>query len=168
MKNISGSLACILLSVLVLVGCGQTASVEDLAAKETIGELRLGLPDSEVVEILGEVESKSENIMWGEDGRYHQDWSYPQQGITLDMVGETTKRAENILIEAPCSWQTSRGIGIGSSWEAVEEKYAAEIDPALQQEVALRAILAGDLSSGIEFVFSGGGLSSIALFGIVD
>jgi len=168
MKKILRDVACVLLSLSLIAGCGQTAPVEDFAATETIGELRLGLSDSAIVDILGEAESKSENIIWGEDGLYHQDWSYPRQGITLDMVGETTKRAVNILVEAPCSWQTSRGVGIGSSWEDVERKYATEIDPVLQQEVALRAILAGDLSSGIEFVFYGGGLSSIALFGTVD
>lgn len=168
MKKIVGGLAGLLLGVVLIAGCGQVAPVENLAAQEKIGELQLGLSDSEIVRILGEAEGKGENTLWGADGLYHQDWSYPQQGITLDMVGKTSKRVENILVEAPCQWQTSRGIGLGSSWEEVQEKYAAEIDPKLQQDVALRAILAGDLSSGIEFAFSGGSLSSISIGGMAE
>ncbi len=58
---------------------------------------------------------------------YYQFWKYPNQGLVLTLVSGTQDGAqtlEYIQAEAPSQLKTKRGIGIGSSWNAVEQAYA--------------------------------------------
>ncbi len=88
--------------------------------------LKIDLTEAEVLGILGSPKTQGDKILWGADGLYHQSWYYPEQGITLDMVSETTKDQQkigSIKLTSPSTLKTQRGIGIGDSYETVQEAY---------------------------------------------
>jgi hypothetical protein len=130
--------------------------VDDIGHQESIGFLQYGVAAEMVSDELGAPEFISELEMWGADGEYHQRWEYDSLGIQLDMVGdEGAQTVNNITIVEPCDFVTSRDVGIGSTLEMVEEAYAAEIDPEVQEFASDNTIIVGDMYSGIEFTFAG-------------
>ncbi|MEM7394769.1 MAG: hypothetical protein AAF492_20750, partial [Verrucomicrobiota bacterium] len=77
---------------------------------ESIGSLQLGDNAGKVLETLsadGLVQGPNE--YWGADGAWHQDWSWPKQGISLDMISEDEdgpKRIVSIEIQHPSVFRT--------------------------------------------------------------
>jgi hypothetical protein len=94
-------------------------------ASEAIGGLSLGDPAAKVVEILGEPSTKGEVEEWAATGDRISSWTWPDKGVKLDM-GEMQDQSfvvHSIWVEAPSTLTTSRGIGIGATFEAVDATY---------------------------------------------
>ena len=112
-----------------------------LMKKESLGSLRLDLSSKKISELLGEPEEKTEAVLWGADGLYHQSWTYTQKGISLDIVGKEGERqiVSRITITEPCTFKTKRNIGIGSRIDEVRTAYQSEIDPASSSSSSITA-----------------------------
>lgn len=178
----------LMLMAMVLCGCGSggqdgasgdasTNETEDAAADENsddaYGQLGFDLMEaesqfilqnattaSEMVELFGEPEEKSEAEIWGADGMEHQTWTYPTQGLELDLVREedNVQIVDMITLFDPSTLKTSKGIGIGSSKEDVEALYKGEINPDAGDE---STIVAGTVYGGVIFQLENGKVSSI-------
>jgi len=166
MKKLLTFLAIILLTPLSFSGVIYTDASEavnfnsqiahnfDLLTSDGFGELKISLTAAEVVRILGEPQSKGEQQFWGADGLYHQKWNYPQQGIILDMAGETEQGSSmisSIRVQAPSQLKTKRGIGIGDSSAKVKQAYAEEEDEAAP--ISSDYFVAGSVYGGLIFEF---------------
>lgn len=128
--------------------------------KENAGFLSIGIPDSVVVEKLGDPEKKSTARIWGSDGMEHQSWYYQRQGIELDMIQKENKQVvDRISIKSPCDYKTQRGVQIGSKEIEVQTAYKTEINPHDSKPDS--AIVAGTIYGGIIFGLKNGIVNSI-------
>lgn len=103
------------------------SSSDRLTQTERLGNLRLGMTSEGIIKILGNPLTQSSRELEHCTGAYHQDWKYPNQGLVLTLISDTQDGAptlERIVAEAPSTLKTKRGIGIGSSWNAVQQAYA--------------------------------------------
>lgn len=135
-----------------------------LMKNESLGKLKIDLPASEVIKLLGKPARKSELQYWGADGRYHQDWYYPDRGITLNLVSATKNKPQTIAsikIVSPCSLETKRGIGIGSSVNDVISAYEKEQES--ETSISSQHFVAGSIYGGLIFSFNNGYVSEIFL-----
>ena len=132
----------------------------ELMDKEKLGDISLGLLYNEIIEKLGEPEEKTEPIIYGADGEYHQTLKYNTKGIELDLIGEVEKnrKINRILISSPCVFKTLRGIGIGSNYKEVELKYKEEIDPEFSNS---KSLVAGTIYGGLMFRFENNAVITI-------
>jgi hypothetical protein len=69
-----------------LIGSVAFAAEEFDWTKESVGKLRLGLSEKEVKQMIPGKPTRAPEALWGADGEYHQEWKYPDAGITLGMV----------------------------------------------------------------------------------
>jgi len=122
----------------------------ELMKDESIGDIKLGIRSKLIIEMLGEPEEKSESVLWGADGEYHQQWKYTKNGIELDIIGEvdTALVVNMITIKSPCELKTKRKIGVGSSIEEIQLAYQKEIN---HSSSAPETIVAGTIYGGIIF-----------------
>lgn len=139
-----------------------------LMKNESLGKLKIDLPASEVIKLLGKPARKSELQYWGADGRYHQDWYYPDCGITLNMVSNMVSPTEDepqtiafVNIESPSTLETKRGIGIGSSVNDVISAYGEEQES--ETSIPSQHFVAGSIYGGLMFSFENGYVSEIFL-----
>ncbi len=104
----------------------------ELLESEGLDNIMLRLSESELIYLLGEPVGKSEAEIWGADGLEHSNWGYASIGLDIGMAklpDDTEAYVYSISATAPCELTTERGIGIGSSKDAVLEAYKNEIDP---------------------------------------
>ncbi len=104
----------------------QVIKTDRLTQTERLGNLRIGMTSEQIVQILGNPPTQSP-IRSDSCTGDHQDWKYPNQGLVLTLMPDTQDGAqtlERIVAEAPSKLKTKRGIGIGSSWNAVKQAYA--------------------------------------------
>lgn len=133
----------------------------DLMEKESIGFLKIGTIDKDVVKNLHEAEEKSEAVEWEADALEHQTWYYRKNGIELNMVKRGNNQAVAIInIKAPCNYRTTRNIGIGSTKDEVLNVYKNEIDPN-ENAANSTSLVAGTVYGGIIFEFENSRVSSI-------
>jgi hypothetical protein len=114
------------------------SSSDQVIKTERLGNLRLGMTPERIIEIWGNPLTQSPRKLDHCIGDYHQDWNYLNQGLVLSLVSDTQDGAqtlEYIQAEAPSKLKTKRGIGIGSSWNAVKQAYAIEQAYAHLQDV---------------------------------
>jgi len=82
---------------------------EAMLRAESLGRLRLGLPEMDVLKLLGSPATRGELVFQEADGNYVQDWHYPDKGIELLMsAGEKksgVKTIANITASAPCTFE---------------------------------------------------------------
>lgn len=126
----------------------------DVLKDESFGGLKLGIADVEVVELLGEPAKKDRPELWGADGAYHGTWHYPDLGLKLDLAGDKRKgptRLTSITAAAPCSFRTSRGVGVGDAKSAVEAAYGKDREPGSDPDDAV--FIAGSVYWGVFFTF---------------
>jgi hypothetical protein len=130
--------------------------------KEKIGKLHIGLSEREVKQIIPGKPTRGPEKWWGADGQYHQEWKYPDVGITLGMVSKKKsgiKSIESITITSPSKLQTQRGIRIGSTEQEVIKAYGhfQNAEDSKQGEF----FVAGSIFGGVMFNFHQGRVSSI-------
>jgi predicted small secreted protein len=131
----------------------QTGSDDEfqLMREESLGVLRYGLGEKDVIDALGEPEEKAEAAEWGADGLIHQSWYYKTKGMELNMVKQDDKfNVFTIKISKPCGYKTKKGIGIGSSRKDVEAAYESEINQAENSDDST-SLVAGSIYGGVFF-----------------
>jgi hypothetical protein len=91
---------------------------EAMLRAESLGGLRLGLPEKDVLKLLGSPATRGELVFQEADGNYVQDWHYPDKGIELLMsAGEKksgVKTIANITASAPCTLATRKASRSGT------------------------------------------------------
>ncbi|MEM9162450.1 MAG: hypothetical protein AAGC54_05200 [Cyanobacteria bacterium P01_F01_bin.4] len=133
-------------------------------ARETIGELRLEMLAEGLLSQLGEPGSQGELQLWGADGRYYQDWYYPQRGLQIKLSASTETgdlRVASLTLQSPSLLKTQHNIGIGNTWEQVEAAYGDVIEAESSQ--AYQQLVAGSIYGGLIFSFENGQVSQIFL-----
>jgi hypothetical protein len=137
-------------------------ATEAMLRAETLGGLRLGLPEKAVLKLLGPPAKRGELVLQEADGNYVQDWHYPDKGIDLLMsAGEKKSGAKtiaNITASAPCTFATKKGIKIGDAESVARKAYAEHID---RETSAEHGIVVGSIYGGIIFDFTKGKVSRI-------
>ena len=135
---------------------------EDLSAKESLGALALGQKQDEVIKLLGKPVSKGKDVEWEAIGDWVQEWTFPDQGIMLNMASEKKggrKTVFSITATSNCTLATARGIRIGSTEAAVRKAYGRQEDK--EQSAPGKSFVAGSIYGGVIFHFSGGKVSEI-------
>jgi hypothetical protein len=149
---------CLAFMVIIgLIGIGAFAAEEFPYGKEQIGKLHIGLSAKEVRQIIPGKPTRGAEKWWGADGQYHQEWQYPDGGITLGMVAEKKggpQSIESITITRPSTLQTQRGIRIGSTEAEVVEAYGRFQNAEDSKPGEL--LVAGSIFGGVMFDFQQG------------
>jgi hypothetical protein len=159
----------ILLSALALNLCAaldgradETATAIMLRA-ESLGGLRLELPEKDVLKLLGPPAKRGKLVLQEADGNYVQEWDYPSKGIELLMSAggkkSGAKTVAHIAASAPCTLATRKGIKIGTEESAVRKAYAAHVDRESKNEPG--SLVVGSVYGGIIFTFTGNKVSHI-------
>jgi hypothetical protein len=120
----------------------------NLMKSETIGEIKTGITYERVIELIGKPEEESKVEMSQVDGSYYQSINYSKKGIEIVLVVDSVKKVSNILINKPCSLKTSKQIGIGSSFDEVQNAYKESINPEFSDT---ESIVVGTVYGGIVF-----------------
>ena len=135
-----------------------------LMKTEKIGELRIGLTEAQVKQVLPAKPARGPDRHWAADGQYHQKWTYAREGVKLTMVSEKKggpKTVEMIDCYARCTLKTSRGIGIGSTLADAQKAYAAEFN---KEESKLPGVfVAGTIYGGLILNFKAGKATTVFL-----
>lgn len=136
-----------------------------LLNSEQFGSLKLGQSLAQVKLPAGcGSPQKEEEKFWGADGALHQDWEYKACGITLGLIRDKNTdphRVFSLSLKAPSRLKTQRGIGVGSTAQAVLKAYAAEYNSAESQ--AGKTIVAGTVYGGLIFFLKQGKVTEIFL-----
>jgi hypothetical protein len=183
-----------LLSIILLTGCNskskteeKTTSENDTAAVtpsattvdsvittpppsgktdiETLGGIKLGMTYKELVAALGQPGRKGDAKEWAADGLVHQDWTYPAEGLVVNVSFEkdallSTGKLFSITATAPNWYKTAAGMKIGSTYTEVQEAYKKDIDPEATDKTQ---ITVGSIYGGIIFSFKDDKVAKIFL-----
>ena len=149
----------------VLVGNAPAAADEfALLRAERIGPLRIDQPAAEAERLITCPVQHGLVEFWGADGEYHQAWTAPDCGLTLDLSatepdGPQTVRA--ITLTAPSVWTTARGISMGRTEAEVMTAYGR--DRNAEESQAGQLFVAGSVYGGLLFSFEGGRVTQLFL-----
>ncbi len=135
-----------------------------LLKAERIGPLRIALPEREVERSIACKPRRGPVTRWEADGDYHQQWTYPDCGITLDMIATTPKGAQAIsaiTLTRPSLWKTRRGIGIGGTEREAMAAYGR--DRSAEDSAPGKNLVAGSVYGGLMFTFKAGRIERIFL-----
>ena len=138
-------------------------ATEAMLRTESLGGLRLGLPEKDVLKLLGPPAKRDELVFQEADGNYVQDWHYPDKGIELSMSAGKKKSGVKtiaiIIASAPCTFATRKGIKIGDAESAARKAYAEHVDRETGAEPGI--LVVGSIYGGIIFNFTMGKVSRI-------
>jgi len=144
--------------------CDKREPAPGLMHSESLGALRIDMPDGEVVVLLGEPDEKGDKHLSEADALYHQEWRYPQQGIFLELVSESTsgkQRVASIRAGLHSILETTKGIKVGDCFAAVNKAYGDQLDTDNSDPPF--TLLAGSLYDGVLFSFEEGKIIQIFL-----
>jgi hypothetical protein len=164
MKILTILLGTLALSLFAALDCraSETATAAMLRA-ESLGGLRLELPEKDVLKLLGPPAKRGAWVLQEIDSNYVQDWDYPSKGIELLMSAGVKKSGAktvfHIMASAPCTLATRKGIKIGTAESVVRKAYAAHVDRETTDEPG--TLVVGSIYGGIIFNFTGGKVSRI-------
>lgn len=164
--NVRALLICLLMTTSLYVRADEEKQYDELgwelATSESMGGLKLGMSISSVAKLLG---APSEVITFEQpswvDGEYHETYKYASKGVELDLIvgeNEVNKTVNAMLITAPCTYKTKKGIGIGSRYKDVTAAYEYYIDPSFSSE---KSIVAGSIYGGVIFSVENGKVAHI-------
>ena len=135
-----------------------------LLMHEALGDLRLGMEASEVLELLGTPKSKGEIEEEEATGDFVQEWQYPDVGLTLYMSAASRGAPQSLgslRASSPCNLKTKRSVGLGSTWAEVDKAYGDVHDlEGLDPDDKL-SYTAGSVYGGVFFFFEAGKVESI-------
>ncbi len=101
-----------------------------IGGTKSIGGIELHKDAADIIDLLGEPESKGGAHFEDATASVVQEWYYPSIGITLRMIQtEYDYYVDGILAESPCTFKTPAGIGIGSDVSELQRIYKEGIDP---------------------------------------
>ncbi len=132
---------------------------------ENFGPIKLGQHYSKTLEVIGQPDSKSKPVEWAADGLFHEEWTWKENGLVLNMSFDKTNIDSTLSIftitaKAPCDFKTKAGLGIGSSYAEVEAVYKKDIDPEATDKTQ---ITVGSVYGGIIFSFKNDKVNKIFL-----
>jgi hypothetical protein len=164
MKILTILIATLVLNVFDASNCrADEKATEAMLRAESLGELRLGLPEKDVIKLLGPPTKRSALILQEADGNYVQHWDYPQKGIDLQMSAggkkSGAKTVAMITASVPCNFATKKGIKIGDAEGAARKAYADYADRESGNEPGVFVV--GSVYGGIIFNFKDGKVSKI-------
>jgi hypothetical protein len=129
---------------------------------ESLGGLRLGLGEKDVLKLLGKPEKQGKLILQAADGAYVQEWEYPSKGIEITMsAGEKKSGAKAVAAFSASpgsSLATKRGIKVGSPASEVRKAYASFEN---KEDGDAKCFVAGSIYGGILFHLERGKVSRI-------
>ena len=135
-----------------------------LLKSESLGGVKIGMTESELIKLLGQPASKSAAVVWGADGLSHSDWSYSSKGLNVNLSKDSGSGKEavvySIRADSSCTFATARGIKAGSSKTDVLKAYGAEIDSQVNKDTNDKIII-GSVFSGIVITLNNNAVSSI-------
>ncbi|MEA3302643.1 MAG: hypothetical protein U9Q75_05115 [Pseudomonadota bacterium] len=146
-----------LVTMLLYLPTGDQQTSPRLMHPESLGDLRIDMPESKVVELLGDPQEKSRQHLSETDALYHQEWRYPRQGIFLDLAAASADdklRVASMRAGLYSLVETARGIKVGDSFAAVNTAYGDQLD-ADNSEPPF-TLLAGSPYAGVLFSFEEG------------
>ncbi|RUQ27648.1 MAG: hypothetical protein EKK68_15590 [Candidatus Competibacteraceae bacterium] len=154
------------IAALFLVIILNSAAADEFALlkKERIGPLRFDQPAAEAERLITCPVQRGPVELWGADGEYHQTWTAPACGLTLDLSATKPSRSKTltaITLTRPSSWKTARGIGIGSTEREVVAAYGR--DREKETSVPGERLVAGTAYGGLVFTFHQGRVTRIFL-----
>ncbi len=176
---------CLLLSILLFLSCNSKSKTEEKTTSEndtavvttpattqdtavsttppasgkidieSLGGIKLGMTYKELVAALEQPGKKGDAKEWAADGLVHQDWTYPAEGLVVNVSFEkdallSTGKLFSITATAPNWYKTAAGMKIGSSYAEVQEAYKKDIDPEATDK---KQITVGSVYGGIIFSF---------------
>ncbi len=127
-----------------------------LSQGESLGGLKLDLPEADLLALLGKPEKKGKDIEWEALGEYVQEWTWTKQGVSANMVSLKKGGKKKVLMftaTAPFAGATKKGIRIGSTPAEVAKAYGSYRDKEMSTE---DAFIAGTVYGGLQFRFKGG------------
>ncbi|HUQ03973.1 MAG TPA: hypothetical protein VM261_15855, partial [Kofleriaceae bacterium] len=135
-------------------------------ANESLGGVSLGDPAARAIAVLGEPTEKSEVQEWAATGDRISEWTWAQ-GASFQMAEvDGAFVVHGMSLRAPSTLATSRGIGIGATFEQVDAAYkefrgkgAEEGEP--EQWDLENGITVGSVYGGTMFSFESGKVSTI-------
>ncbi len=135
---------------------------EAFLKSEQLGGLKLGMPEKDVLKLLGDPKKKSTLVHQEADGTWVQNWEYPAAGLSLVMGAEKKGGAKTIAIitaTAPCTLATKAGIKIGSPAVEVSKAYKKHLDK--ENPPTATSIVAGSIYGGVIFTLEKGKVTQI-------
>lgn len=124
---------------------------DDVMNQETIGGIKIGSSQTDVVKVLGEPKRRTKAQREEATGNTVTTWKWPGVDIVLTKTGKQL-RVASIHIAAPSTLATSRGIHIGSARAEVQAGYRRAEDPTEDQN----SYLVGSEYGGELFSFKNG------------
>lgn len=146
-----------LVTMLLYLPAGKQQVSPGLMHSESLGDLHIDMPESKLIELLGEPQEKGEQRMSEADALYHQEWRYPRQGLFLDLVSDSTndrQRVASIRAGLDSTLETTKRIKVGDSFAAVNKAYADQLNTDNSEPPF--TLLAGSPYSGVLFSFEEG------------
>jgi hypothetical protein len=136
------------------------------AVDETIAGVGLNDPAAKVEAAFGPPAQKGELVTYEATGDTASMWTWPDQGLSIDMSQTPSGFVvSSLAVTAPSALTTSRGIGIGAPWADVDRTYSPFKGEGLQdgeeQTWSPDQILVGSLYGGTSFMFTDGTVSGI-------
>ncbi len=144
--------------------CGLSFAGESFSVlrSESLGALRIGLPEGKVLRAFPEKWKRGAEERWEADAAWHQKWTV--SGLVLDMVSEekgAPKEVASITVTAPSELATKKGLRIGSSAREVQAAYQSVWNK--EESLQFDCFVAGSIYGGLLFHFQNGKVSEIFL-----
>ena len=127
--------------------------------RESLGELSFELDGDGVEGVRGTPSKRSPVAKEEAEGLVVSTWQWPKQGIEIRMAAESKVgpfRVSSMVARAPSRRRTSKGIGLGSTPEAIEEAYGKTLT-----HVDETSVVVGSMYGGIHFELEDGKVRSI-------
>src|SRR4029077_21122501 len=120
MKILTTLIAILVLNTFNASNCrADETATEAMLSAERLGGLRLGLPEKDVLKLLGSPATRGKLVFQEADGNYVEEWHYPDKGIELLSSARDQKSGAktiaNMTASAPCTFATRKGIKIGDT-----------------------------------------------------
>lgn len=151
---------------------GRKAAIEDefcLLRLERIGHLSIGIGEKEAIAALSCPVSKGKNAFSEATGDYDQKWSFPACGVDLTMSSSSRggpKVVTAIVVAAPSTLTTTKGVGIGSTEDDVLAAYGPFLDRGASRRG--KTIVAGSIYGGLIISIADSKVSEIFLGAIAE
>ncbi|NOQ71831.1 MAG: hypothetical protein GQ574_07515 [Crocinitomix sp.] len=137
----------------------------ELMKNESFGALKIDMDTATVIGLIGPPTTKTPEEYWGADGGIHNDWSYPNLGLTLGMVvfedtPEVAKQIFGMTLNDLGKFCTAKNICIGATAEEVKSAYKVELGNGVLEADYL---VAGTVYGGLIFTFENNSLVEMFL-----
>ncbi len=122
---------------------------------ESFGDIKIGQLHTETIKAIGNPGTKSKAEEWGSDGLLHEDWTWKDKGLVLNISSDKNTIPGSLAIfsisaSASCTFKTKAGMGIGNSYTEVQEAYKRDMDATATDK---EQITVGSIYGGIIFTF---------------